>query len=185
MRCDETKPLWESFLYRFLKSHCFLTENSAPQETPLLRSVKPAAWLAKCSCLESKFHCDAERRDSVPTLTVLCSKMQSVLDWGKLLWKSEGFQSDAQEARKCKKEWMAKACSAQSTGSLWKNLERTLIMFGNIFTWRSVKEKLTFKFLTSFGSICLITASKLLLLLKRWKERYKWKYMLHRRLFWV
>jgi len=61
MRCGKRKRLWGSFLSRFLKSYYFLTQKSAPQETLLLRTVKPTAWLEKCSFLESKFHSDTER----------------------------------------------------------------------------------------------------------------------------
>lgn len=161
MRSSKRKPLWESFLSRFLNSSedCFLTQNSAPQETPLLRTVKPTAWLAKCSCLESKFHSDSERSGNCFYLVhALFKNAKTMSQTEKSSCESEGFQSIAREENVRRKRW-PKPAFHRVLGALEINLERTFPKLGSICMLRFVQIKSAFEFCISFGSICLLTAT--------------------------
>lgn len=148
-------PLWESFLSRFLKSHCFLTQNSAPQETPLLRTVKPTAWLAKCSCSEGKFHSDSERRGNCFYLVHALFKNAKTMSQTEEV---KGFQRIAREDSVRRKGWpMPAFCRVLE--AFERNLGRTFTKFSSICMPRSVQIKSAFEFCISFGSTCFLTAT--------------------------
>lgn len=122
MRCNKRKSVWESFLSRFLKSHCFSIQNSAPQETSLLRTVKPTVWVANAVAWKVSFTLVPKEAAIVSTLSILCSKMQRrCFRLRKAPVKQWSISKD-EKGIQCKTEGMTKASFPQSTGSLWNKL---------------------------------------------------------------
>lgn len=127
MRCRKKKCLCETFLSRFLKSRCFSTQNSAPQETLLLRTVKPTVWVGSAVAWKVSLTLVPKEEVAIAsTLSVLCSKMQrQCLRLRKSPVKQWSISKDGKGIQ-CKKEEMTKASFPQSTGSLWNKLGKDI-----------------------------------------------------------
>lgn len=127
MRCSKGKSSGKSFLFRFLKTYCFSTQNSVPQETSLLRTVKPTAWVANAVAWKVSFTLvPKEEVAIVSTSSVLCSKIQrKCLRLRKAPVKQWSI-SKVDNGIQCEKEEMTKASFSQSTESLWNNLGKDI-----------------------------------------------------------